>query len=316
MRKANLEDKLINSEMQELFGKEKKYENVEPSKSHEVEGFSVQQLVERAIKLLQENAPEEGYYLAFSGGKDSCAIKKLAQMAGVAFKAYYNLTTMDAPELMHFMRTEHPDIIFNKPQMPMMHRIATALKTPPTRMGRWCCSEYKEAYGKGHTKIFGVRAAESANRKKTWREISKDNHDDIAICPIVYWSDEQLWEFIRTYDVKYCSLYDEGFKRLGCIGCPLSSIKNQDIEFKRWPGFERAWKRAIIKNWEFNKDVPNTRTRKPRYHAKYRSGEDFWKWWRTAKAPDYVKGDCQGEQLYTNVEGATDAELDALKEEK
>ena len=38
--------------------------------------------VETAIKRFQTFEPPEGYYLAFSGGKDSCVIKALADMRG------------------------------------------------------------------------------------------------------------------------------------------------------------------------------------------------------------------------------------------
>ena len=39
--------------------------------------------VDRAVQLLKDNEPADGYYLGFSGGKDSCAIKRLAEMSGV-----------------------------------------------------------------------------------------------------------------------------------------------------------------------------------------------------------------------------------------
>ncbi len=52
----------------------------------------------RAIERLKSFEPEEGYFLAYSGGKDSDCIKILAQIAGVKFKAVHSLTTVDAPE--------------------------------------------------------------------------------------------------------------------------------------------------------------------------------------------------------------------------
>jgi len=45
--------------------------------------------VEVAIDRLQSFEPKEGYYLAFSGGKDSQCIYELAKMAGVKFNAFY-----------------------------------------------------------------------------------------------------------------------------------------------------------------------------------------------------------------------------------
>jgi len=71
--------------------------------------------VKRAIRLLQEHEPPEGYYGAFSGGKDSCTIKALAKMAGVKVRWHYNHTTIDAPELVRFIKSEHSDVEWNEP---------------------------------------------------------------------------------------------------------------------------------------------------------------------------------------------------------
>ena len=55
--------------------------------------------VAEAIKRLKTFEPPEGYFLAFSGGKDSQAVYHLAKMAGVKFDAHYSLTTVDPPRL-------------------------------------------------------------------------------------------------------------------------------------------------------------------------------------------------------------------------
>lgn len=258
--------------------------------------------VQRAVKLLQLYEPDDGYYLAFSGGKDSCACKKLLQLAGVTFEAWYNNVTIDPPELVRFIKQHHSDVKWNQPKHGnMMHRVASAPKVPPTRSVRWCCSEYKEMGGHGRVKVFGVRAAESKGRMHNWREMARDMHGNLSICPIVFWSHDQLWEFIRSYKVPYCSLYDEGFDRIGCVLCPLASLSNQAKEAARWPKYEENWKKAVIANWERWKDIPNTKTGEPRYQAKFATGEDFWKWWRYGKPPlDPTYQDCQSMILWTN----------------
>ena len=68
--------------------------------------------VQIAIERLQTFEPPEGYYLAFSGGKDSVAVKALADMAKVKYDAHYAVTSVDPPELIHFVKKEHPDVIF------------------------------------------------------------------------------------------------------------------------------------------------------------------------------------------------------------
>ena len=53
--------------------------------------------VQTAIGRLKAFEPPEGYFLAFSGGKDSQAVYHLAKLAGVKFDAHYSLTTVDPP---------------------------------------------------------------------------------------------------------------------------------------------------------------------------------------------------------------------------
>lgn len=276
-----------------------------------VPNMPLKERIDRAIALLQENEPDDGYYLAFSGGKDSCVCKELLKMSGCHFESFYNVTTIDPPELIYFIKKYHSDVTWQHSKYGnMMHRVATKPNVPPSRYSRWCCAEFKEFGGKGRTACFGVRIWESSNRKARWSEISVTQNEDIAICPVVFWMDEQIWEFIKFYNLPYCKLYDEGFKRLGCVGCPLASQSHRDIEFKRWPNFERNWKRAIMANWEKWHNIPNTKTGKPRYHARFKTGEEFWRAWRYGEynEPDYVRGSCQPMLLWTNEPGFSDGE--------
>lgn len=116
-----------------------------------------------AIDRLRTFEPPEGYYLAFSGGKDSQCIYHLAKEAGVKFDAHYNLTTVDPPELVYFIRDNYADVIVDKPKESMWKLISK--KGLPSRLKRWCCSELKEHGGEGRICVTGVRWAESNNRR-------------------------------------------------------------------------------------------------------------------------------------------------------
>ena len=108
--------------------------------------FGVTDKVKNAIELLRTFEPPEGYYLAFSGGKDSVAIKALADMAGVKYDAHYNLTTVDPPELVNFIRKSYPDVITDMPKETMWQLIVDE-RVPPTRLMRYCCRALKERGG-------------------------------------------------------------------------------------------------------------------------------------------------------------------------
>lgn len=268
--------------------------------------FGRQDKVQIAIDRLKAFEPKEGYYLAFSGGKDSQCIYHLATMAGVKFDAHYSVTTVDPPELMRFIRDEYPDVEWERHYWPddpkynlpsgkrrqiTMWNLIADHTIPPTRQARYCCSALKESGGAGRLVVTGVRWEESARRKalhgiadiqtnskKLHREAFETNAtatkvnkngglvfmDDNAetrrmvehcyakrkttVNPIVDWTTDEVWEFLNDIaKVPHCSLYDEGFSRLGCIGCPLQGREGMLRGFERWPRYKELYIKAFDK---------------------------------------------------------------------
>ena len=124
---------------------------------------------QKAIEALKMFEPEdEPYYLCYSGGKDSDVIRILAQLAGVKHEIHHNLTTVDAPETIAYIKSI-PNVQINKARWSdgshkTMWNLIPYKKMPPSRLMRYCCVELKEQGGKGRLKITGVRAAESRAR--------------------------------------------------------------------------------------------------------------------------------------------------------
>lgn len=127
--------------------------------------------VKKSIERIKAFEPAEGYYLAFSGGKDSVVCKRLLDMAGVKYDSTYRVTSVDPPELVRFIKEQHPDVIREIPKysdgkpITMWNLIPRKLM-PPTRLVRYCCDKLKESGGDGRMTITGVRWAESASRKE------------------------------------------------------------------------------------------------------------------------------------------------------
>ena len=69
--------------------------------------------------------------------------------------------------------------------------------------------------------------------------------ESLLISPIIHWSDSDVWTFLNTLGIAHCELYDQGFHRIGCIGCPMSQPRQKAIENKRWPHVKRNWIKAI-----------------------------------------------------------------------
>ena len=127
-------------------------------------------------------------------------------------------------------------------------------------------------------KIFGIRAAESVRRKANWKLWQPHrNGQGWILNPILYWSDDDVWEYTRDNHVPYCSLYDEGWMRLGCVGCPMAGDGRRK-EFAWWPKYEQAWKRAFKTMYDRLHDLPRN-DGKPRFWARFDSWQEMWQWW-------------------------------------
>lgn len=244
-------------------------------------GLSLQELVDHSIELLREHEPEGGYHGAFSGGKDSIVIKHLAKMAGVQARWVYNVTTIDPPELIWYMRKHHSDVAWSHSGYGNFFRYMETKKGFPTRRARWCCERYKErSRAVGDSMIFGIRAEESSRRSKAWSEVAwHKTTRRPAILPIFHWPSEELWEFIRGEGLDYCSLYDEGFHRLGCIGCPMARESGRIMEFERWPKFEKRWQLSFKRIWARRTGMMQ-RDGRPWFGDRFfKNWQQMWDWW-------------------------------------
>lgn len=256
------------------------------------------QKIEAAILTIQtyerhalELDPENGYYVCFSGGKDSIVMAKLFEMAGVKYTLNYSNVTIDPPELVRFIKKQYPQAIWHSQDKHLLTRMADKSCGPPTRLIRWCCELYKEQGGNGKFKAIGVRAAESARRKGLWRIFNNNNGGSI-LCPIVYWTDADVWQFIRDNNMPYCELYDQGFKRLGCVGCPMGG-QNRIKEFARWPKYEALWQKGFKAHFDRWKGVPR-KDGNPRAIENFETWQDMWRWWMSDKSiEDSDQPDCQ-----------------------
>ena len=204
--------------------------------------------VNQSIKLLKTvsktiDGPIE---LCYSGGKDSDVILRLAQMAGINYRAIYKNTTIDPPGTIKHCRDNGVEII--QPKETFFKIIQKS--GFPNRFHRFCCTYLKEYKILDNT-IQGIRCAESAKRAKIYKEpvmcrIYSNKQHVNRILPILKWTNNDVKEFVISEKIECHKLYYENGKfnpahRLGCLCCPLASKSNRIKDFMRYPRMLKLW---------------------------------------------------------------------------
>lgn len=92
-------------------------------------GFNLGDYIKESIDFLRTHEPPEGYFVGFSGGKDSITTLELCRLAGVRHQAFYTYTTIDPPEVVRFIRAHYPQVQWLRPAKSFFAFVAT--NAPP-----------------------------------------------------------------------------------------------------------------------------------------------------------------------------------------
>ena len=246
----------------------------------------------------------------YSGGKDSDAMLELFRRGGIPFEVHNSHTTADAPQTVRHIRdTFHKlevDGIKCTIEMPTykgertsMWKLIPQKLMPPTRMIRYCCAVLKETGCANRFIATGVRWAESTQRKdreefekigatkatkEKFTSVMLMNDNDarrrmnehcmqkkkMVVNPIIDWKDSDVWEFIHSEKIPTCELYQCGYERVGCIGCPMAGKKRYK-EFADFPKYKNLYIHA------FDRMVKERKSRG--LPCQWKNGNDAFLWW-------------------------------------
>ena len=241
-----------------------------------------------------------------SGGKDSCVCREIVRRAGIPYEVQHNLTTADAPQTIYYVRETFRKLeeqgvpcrvnypVYKGGRVTMWTLIPLK-KFPPTRLQRYCCQVLKEATCRDRFITTGVRWAESVKRKNNRGVyenftanpekkiiLNNDNDDDRRlfescalkgkrICnPIVDWTDRDVWDYIHSERLPMNPLYEMGFYRVGCIGCPMAG-KTRWREFALFPTYRHAYTKAFGRMLDVIQECGGK--------TKWRTAEEVFSWW-------------------------------------
>lgn len=246
----------------------------------------------------------------YSGGKDSDVMLELFIRSGIPFEVHNNHTTADAPETVRHIRKKFQRLeehgIKCEIEMPMykgkrtsMWQLIPIKLSPPTRTKRYCCQILKETGCKNRYIATGVRWDESAARqerqefekigrtkkqKEKFTKVMLMNDNDakrrmselcmqqnkMIVNPIIDWKHIDIWEYITSEKIEVCSLYEMGYDRVWCIGCPMAGKKRYK-EFFDFPKYKQMYLNAFAR-------MLKELDRKGKSHT-WETPEDVYRWW-------------------------------------
>ena len=180
---------------------------------------------------------------------------------------------------------------------------------PPTRIVRYCCQVLKESGTPNRIASLGVREEESSKRqgrdifgvrggsyrKATFFSLnhteevhreSQEINDSVWDCklielmkrkgstlvnPIYHWTISDIWEYSKQNNIKMNPLYQCGYDRVGCIGCPLANYHGRLKEFQDYPKYKQAYIRAFERMLKVRQDKG--------LKVKWQTGQEVFDWW-------------------------------------
>jgi phosphoadenosine phosphosulfate reductase len=122
----------------------------------------------------------------------------------------------------------------------MVHQHGLNLFYRSVELRKLCCGVRKiEPLGRAlkglAAWITGLRREQSVTRSDVHKvEIDRDHGGIVKLNPLIDWSAQQVWDYVRAHDIPYNRLHDQGFPSIGCAPCTRAIKPGEDIRAGRW----------------------------------------------------------------------------------
>lgn len=82
--------------------------------------------------------------------------------------------------------------------------------------------------------LSGLRREQSATRANVQFVNRDEKFESLKICPLIHWKSEEVWQYIRIFELPYNALHDQSYPSIGCAPCTRAVAPGEDERAGRW----------------------------------------------------------------------------------
>ena len=145
-------------------------------------------------------------------------IEKTNMTYGIKIEVFFP----DYHEVQRMVREEGINLFYNSVES--RHRCCQIRKLEPL----------KRAFQGLDVWICGLRREQSITRQDMQVVEWDEMHQLIKVNPLISWTEQQVWEYIKKHSVPYNKLHDRGYPSIGCEPCTRAVQPGEDVRSGRW----------------------------------------------------------------------------------
>ncbi len=82
--------------------------------------------------------------------------------------------------------------------------------------------------------VTGLRKEQAPTRSDISTFEWDETNQLIKINPLIHWTEQEIWDYIKQNNIPYNALHDSGFKSIGCLPCTRAVEAGEDARAGRW----------------------------------------------------------------------------------
>ncbi|MGG1663566.1 phosphoadenylyl-sulfate reductase [Brevibacillus sp. NRS-1366] len=195
------------------------------------------------IKWAYENFSDELIYSCSFGAEAMVLLDMISDVKKDARVTFLD-THLHFPEtytLIEKIRAKYPDLhlTIKEPTLSLDEQAAAHGEELWKSQPDLCCQIRKvdpmESVLKGAVAwMSGLRREQSATRADVQFVNRDEKFQSLKICPLIHWKAEEVWQYIRIFELPYNALHDLSYPSIGCAPCTRPVKEGEDERAGRW----------------------------------------------------------------------------------